>query len=316
MPDPKPQLFDAPHCLLLALALLVSFTLAGCRDQSGDEKPTTVIVSIPPLVGLVEPLLAEGIELRVLVPAGRSAHGFQPSAADVAAVGRADAIVFVGLGLESAMARTVRTKPVITMASLLGIDEAGHGHHDHDHAHDHDHGSSDPHLWLDPELASEFVRALPSALPAGVLAPDAQERASALAAEIDAVGEAFDARLEPFAGRAIVTHHASFNRPAERYGLRVAAVLRAIETLEPSPADIAAATRAIRDEGVHAIFVEPQFGTTSATRVAEASGVRLVTLDPLGDGDWFAMMRANLDALVDGLGAGASENTSEQGTAP
>lgn len=287
--------------------LSVWLTVPGCRESpgtqaSGPSGPGTVIVSIPPLAGLVEPLLADGVELRVLVPAGRSAHGYQPSAEDVAAVGRARAVVFVGLGLESGMTRTVRNKPVITMASLLGIDDTGHGGHDYDgHDHAHDHGSNDPHLWLDPVLAATFVRALPGALPASVCAPDAAERADALASEIDGLGAVYRERLAPFAGRAIVTHHASFNRPAERYGLRVAAVLRAIETLEPSPADLAAATRAIRDEGVSAIFIEPQFGTTSATRIAEASGVSLVTLDPLGDGDWLAMMRKNLDALVSGL---------------
>ena len=41
-------------------------------------------------------------------------------------------------------------------------------------------------------------------------------------------------------------------------------------------------------------------------RVADAAGVELVTLDPLGDGNWIEMMRSNLDALVRGLSAGAA----------
>lgn len=35
--------------------------------------------------------------------------------------------------------------------------------------------------------------------------------------------------------------------------------------------------------------------------LAEISRARLITLGPLGDGDWFEMMRTNLDAFVDGL---------------
>jgi zinc transport system substrate-binding protein len=299
--------------LALLAALAAPLALPGC-DECPDVPPLpnggTVVVSIPPLAGLVQPLLPPNSTVRVLVPAGRSAHGYQPSPEDVAAIGRADAIVFVGLNLESGMARAVRGKTVITMADLLGIEadpHAGHDHSGHDHGghdHAHDHGADDPHMWLDPVLAAAFVRALPGALPASLRTDETDTSAAWLADAIDRVDADYRERLAPFQGRAIVTHHASFNRPAERYGLEVAAVLRAIETLEPSPAEMAAAVRAIKDRGVRTIFVEPQFGMTSAQRVAEASGVELVTLDPLGDGNWIDLMRGNLDALVRGLSAG------------
>jgi len=103
-----------------------------------------------------------------------------------------------------------------------------------------------------------------------------------------------------------VTHHAAFARVADRYGLEVSAVLRPIETIEPSPADIAGAKRAIDESGVGAIFIEPQFGGGEAERLAESAGVELVVLDPLGGGDWFTLMSKNLDALIEGLNAAGS----------
>ena len=200
------------------------------------------------------------------------------------------------------------------MASVLGLEDAdvsgGDEHAGHNHSHDHQHGdndcASDPHLWLDPVLAADFVRALPGLLPERLVSDETVAEADRLAETIDAVSGEYAERLAPFEGRAVVTHHASFNRPAERYGLEVAAVLRAVETLEPSPADIAKAVEAIESRGVGASFVEPQFGTTSATRVAKAAGVELVTLDPLGNADWVVLMRSNLDALVEGLSAGSA----------
>lgn len=310
----------AAACALVALGTLI--LIPSCGEDCDDPLPLPpgglVVVSIPPLVGLVQPLLPPASEVRVLVPAGRSAHGYQPSAEDIKAIAQADAIIFVGLNLESGLVRAVRGKPVIRASELLGLESGGssggasgghdHASHDdhedhsgHDHAHDHG-GSGDPHIWLDPVLMAEFVRALPAALPESLRREDSESNAAWLAGKIDEVDSEYRERLAPFAGRSIVTHHASFNRPAERYGLQVAAVLRAIETLEPSPADMAAAVRAIKERGVGAIFVEPQFGMTSAERVAETAGVELVTLDPLGDGNWFALMRSNLDGLVEGLG--------------
>ncbi len=299
---------------MAAILWIVCLIALPACDESNRAGPSvhdgrTVVVSIPPLAGLVRPLLPPDTTVHVLVPSGRSAHGYRPTPEDIAAIGRADAVFMVGLNLETGMARAVRGGTVITMADVLGIAGDPHAGHNHDDHSGHDHGddiSSDPHLWLDPVLAAQFVRALPDALPGSLVHDETSSKAEQLAGSIDAVDAAFKERLAPFKSQAIVTHHASFNRTAERYGLEVAAVLRAIETLEPSPADIANAVEAIRTRGVGAVFVEPQFGTTSATRVADAAGVELVTLDPLGDGDWIEFMHANLDALVEGLSVGTA----------
>lgn len=290
---------------LFALAFLGG-GLAACGRAEDEDRPARVIVSIPPLKGLIQPMFPEGTEFTVLVETGRSVHGYEPTPAHMAALARADVVVVVGLGLEGRLVDAVRhggaRATLIEMASVVGIEGHGHVHHEgHDHAADEPCGLVDAHLWLDPVLVREFIEALPARLPekfrdsAGAAAPG-------LAARINEVHEAYRDRLAPFAGRAIITHHASMNRPAERYGIRVAGVLRPIETIESSAADIAAARRAIDEEGIGAVFVEPQFSKSSAERLAESAGVRTLVLDPLGDGDWFAMMRTNLERLVEGLG--------------
>lgn len=299
--------------LLVALGVCAA---CGCGRQASTERepgPVRVVVTIPPLRGLVEPLLPADAEITVLVEPGRSVHGYEPTAEDIVSISRADAVVMVGMGLEVGVADAVRHgrggsgpgAALISMAGVLGIDDshAGHDHAGHDHE-GHDHGENDPHLWLDPVLVEQFVRGLPAEWPEAVRTAmvDQEPGVEQLAARIAGVDSAYGERLAPFAGRAIVTHHASFARPADRYGLRVAAVLRPIETLEPSPGDLAAARSAIAEEGVGAVFVEPQFSGGEAERLAESAGVKLVVLDPLGDGDWFAMMATNLDRLVEGLG--------------
>jgi ABC-type Zn uptake system ZnuABC Zn-binding protein ZnuA len=65
-------------------------------------------------------------------------------------------------------------------------------------------------------------------------------------------------------------------------------------------------TDAIREHGLKAIFVEPQFSSVAAERIAHSTGIRVLPIDPLGDGDWALLMRKNLDSLVSGLGGAAS----------
>lgn len=292
--------------VLLAVALGAGLASCGKPTPKRPEGPLRVAVTIPPLAGLVEPMLPADAELATLVPAGVSVHTYQLSPEDVSLIAQADLIVGVGFGLEGGLDRALRrldAERVLRMSDLPGLPQyegdtaAQHDHdHDHDHGHDHHHGGVDPHLWLDPAAAAVLVRAV-----AERLGPDADERAQALLAEIDAIDAAYRERLRPHAGRAIVTHHASFGRVARRYGLRVAEVLRAGDAAEPTPGQVARVVAVMQTEDVGALFVEPQFSDRLARRVAEQAGARVLVLDPLGSGDWTGLMRANLEVLVEGL---------------
>jgi zinc transport system substrate-binding protein len=250
--------------------------------------------------------------VRTLMPPGRSEHGYEFTPSDIAAVGQADVVVYVGLGLEPAVDKFVRRKPsdrrrVVVLGDVLGIDHEHDHHHEHGEACDH---AVDVHVWLDPILMRAVVPELRRAIEeaqrsAGRLTDRERTRLDQAQAELirrlDDLDREFREALEPLRGAAIVTHHSAFGRLAERYGLRVAAVIRPVEGSEPTPAQIAQVVEAMRREGVGVIFVEPQFSEAAARRIAERTGARIGRLDPLGTGDYFALMRANLASLVQHL---------------
>lgn len=288
--------------------------LTACDNASADAAPAPrepgpprIVVTIAPVAGLVRELVGDNAEVTTLLPAGASPHGFELTPDNVRTLARADLIVAVGAGMEPWLERRMRSAPqlatkAVAFADLVGVvaEPCTAHHHGHDHE-GHAHAGPDPHLWLDPMLASEFVTRLAPQLPLGLAEP-AESAARDVAARIAELDAAYTTRLEPFKGHAIVTHHAAFGRPAERYGLVVAEVLRPVHTAEPSPGELARATSALKDRGARAMFIEPQFNSAAAERIAAASGVRLGKLDPLGTGDWFAMMESNLDELVRVLG--------------
>ncbi|MFT5422553.1 MAG: zinc transport system substrate-binding protein [Phycisphaerales bacterium] len=278
--------------------------VAGCSRQPeapsdaeapGAVDPVRVVVSIPPLAGLVGGLLGEGASVTVLVPPGRSAHGIELTPSDVNAIGRADLVVLVGAGLDASIERVARRSPnatIVEFAQVVGL-ETDEGH-DHAHAEGdgHDHAGSDPHLWLDPVLCVELVAQIGRALGTPTAVIEARQ------AELRALDEELRATLAPVAGRSIVTHHDSFSRFAARYGFTVAAVVRPLDSVEPTPGELARAAAVVRSSGAVAILIEPQMPAGSAQRLAELTGARVGTLDPLGSGDYFAMMRANAAELV------------------
>jgi zinc transport system substrate-binding protein len=305
----------------LMVLVCLSLALSACGQAKGvprrDPGPFRAAVTIAPLKGLVAPLLPQPHEVYVVIPPGRSEHGYEFTPSDVSALSKADLAVYVGLGLEPRIERFLSLnatpiREVVSFAQAVGLEEPGatHHHHHHEHGEECDHGDEDPHIWLDPVLCARLVPVLRQAIEQnlerqGQLTSEVRARLAAaeadLIARINELHEWAEQQLAPHRGKYIVTHHAAWGRFAERYGLKVAAVIRPIHTAEPTPGAIAAAVDAVRRHEVRAIFIEPQFNPAAAQRIAQSAGVRVGMLDPLGDGDWFKMMRANVESLAEAL---------------
>lgn len=216
--------------------------------------------------------------------------------------------------------------------------DAAHGHdgaHQHHETHGHDgaHGRAekhahagaavaggdrcaaggDAHVWLDPVMARLYVERL-----AGHVARASRQRAGAAglspaqAADLEARREAalgalgaleadYARALGPARGRRVVVAHDAWGWLCDRYGLTSVSV-QGRDADEPTPGSLVAAIEAVRSDGLRAVFAERQLSARPVERVAAVTGVEVLTLDPLGDGDYVAMMRANLAALVRGLG--------------
>lgn len=287
-------------------------------------------------MGLIKPLLPEGSTVQSLMPPGRSEHGFEFTPSDLSALAKADIVVLVGLGLEPRVEKELEAHPVegrqiVNLGTELGLhqkdDVHDHGH-DHDakdgpahgeagHVHtdtcDHGEGWVDQHVWLDPVLVQGLIPTMKDAVaaalkhrgaPAGAI--ETLDAASQSWTEkVVEVHTKYTEQLEPLKGRVLATHHNAFSRIAERYGLTIAASIRELEDSEPTPAEIARAVKAIRDGKVRAVFVEPQMNQAVPRRIAEMAKVKVGLLDPLGDGDWLALMEKNLESLVANLGDGS-----------
>lgn len=298
--------------LFVLIGAMLGSVAACSRPEPYGPRPLRVVVTIPPLEGLVRELVPSGI-VRTLIPPGRSEHGYEFTPQDLADLAEADVIVYVGLGLEPKIERFVEQNPsatrgVVCFADVVGIADP-HEHHVHEHGEECNHGPVDVHLWLDPALVEKLIPAVAEAVAAAAkrrfLSANEMEQTLAasrvrLVERIRVLDGELRTTLTPAKGVPIVTHHDAWSRLAERYGLEVAAVIRGVNHSDPTPDAIAAAVEAIRSKGVRTIFVEPQFNADAAHRIAEAAGVNVGTIDPLGSGDWFAMMRANAAAIAAG----------------
>jgi zinc transport system substrate-binding protein len=266
------------------------------------------VASIFPLGDVARRVGGDAVRVEVLLPPGESPHGYEPKPAQAEMLARADILLTVGFELDpwaERLAEAARNPRLhrMTLAGSVGR-EASSG------AGLPGGPASDPHAWLDPVVMRGFAAEVASTMVE--LRPGAREaiaaRAAAYRAELDSLDAAYRVGLAAAPRRSFVTLHAAFHYLAARYGLRQVAIFDS-EMHEPGPRALETVVGFIRREGVPVIFVQPQLPMSTVALLREETGVRVLTLDDLGNplqpgyDSYLALMRSNLEVLAAGLGA-------------
>jgi zinc transport system substrate-binding protein len=303
----------------LAAALLLS---GGCaaQPQGGATDRLRVVAAFYPLQFVAELVGGEHVEVTGLTPPGVDAHDLELTPSQVARIAEADLVLHLA-GFQPAVDDAVATHAgaaldvaeVVPPAGDDGHDD-GHGHDDdgHDDGHDddgHGHGAGDPHVWLDPQRMAAITAEVAARLAA--LDPARAGQFTANAARLGQDLATLDADLvEGLADcqrREIVVGHAAFSYLADRYDLTQIAVSGLSPEDEPTPGQLAEVVALAREHGATTIYFETLAGPRVAQVIADQVGARTAVLDPIeglpagGSGDYFTIMRANLESLRSGL---------------
>jgi zinc transport system substrate-binding protein len=125
-----------------------------------------------------------------------------------------------------------------------------------------------------------------------------------LLARLEGLDRELAARLEPVAGIPFAVFHDAYPYLEARYALRALGALTVDPAVPPGAKRLAALRARLREAGAVCVFAEPQFRRAAVAALAEGTGARTATLDPLGAGlvpgpeAYFVLMRALAAALV------------------
>jgi ABC-type Zn uptake system ZnuABC Zn-binding protein ZnuA len=279
-------------------ALLLASACGGDGDAASNGK-LRVVTSLEIFADMARQVGGDRVEVTALLPPGADPHTFELAPARVVDVVRADLVFINGLNLEHSIEGVVDENAegdVIKLAEGLPVFDAEN--------------EGDPHLWLDPRLAARYIETIRDALIATDPAGTSAYKANA-AAYLDTLGQ-LDAEMEqaiaaiPAERRKLVTFHDAYAYLASRYGLEVVAVVAPSPGQEPSARAVAELVQAIRDEGVPAVYTEPQFNSDVLDRAADEAGVRVLDLlsDAYAHGvdSYIGLLRYDLEQLKEGLG--------------
>jgi manganese/iron transport system substrate-binding protein len=290
--------------------------LAGCgaaAGSGGGEVRVSATTSV--MQDLVRQVGGDRVEVASIVPVGASPETFQPSPRDAARISGSQVVFENGLGLDDWVDDLVESagneeQTVVELSE--GLETLGSGGHEEGHgAEEGEHAEGNPHLWLDVANAQRYVEKIRDTLVE--LDPEGAGEYEANAGEYLVRLEELDiyirekARNIPEERRKLVTFHDAFPYFAEAYGFELVGVVLENPDAEPGSREVADVVRAIEEEGVPAVFTEPQFNAGLADTIAREAGVEVYELysDTLVEDEaaetYEAMMRTNIDRISEAL---------------
>lgn len=303
-------LSSSKPAILVSAALASLLALTGCSggaaaEQGGGGGGLKVVATTTQLTDFAHEVGGDDIELTGLLAPNASAHHFDPSPADLLALGEADVLIVNGADLETFVDDAVDASgfdgTILTAADGIDLDEAKHitsegggadeHDHDHDHAdeaeHEHDHGDVNPHIWTSPANAIGMVAEVADGLAAADAehASDYEQRAADYTERLQQLDDWVATQFErvPADERVLVSGHDSLRYYLHDYGIELAgSILPSFEdNAEPSAADIDALVASIEEHGVRAVFVESSMSPKLAKTIADEAGVEVVDAESL-----------------------------------
>ncbi|MFD1564825.1 metal ABC transporter substrate-binding protein [Haloarchaeobius amylolyticus] len=273
---------------------LTASTVAGCLDDisAADTDLDAGYAAFFTLWDWAEEVSGDAIDFENPVGTGQAGHGWSPSGDLTRNI--ADAGVFVyfdtpAFSWAQDVAATLEADydTVAVIDGLAGLDdqllgwdhevdvsdhETEHGDEDHsdeDHSdeddethddHGHDESSVDPHVWLDPVLATEIVDTIASGL--ADADPDNaetyEEHAGTYIDDLESIDQQFETVLDAADRRvAVFAGHDSFTYLQDRYGFEIHTPVGVSPQEEPSANDISETISLIDEEGIETILYDP-----------------------------------------------------------
>ena len=293
-----------PLSTVAVLVATCAAVLSGCSSQaaSTSDAPTSlsVVASFYPLQYVVERVGGADVSVTNLTKPGAEPHDLELAPQDLAALSEADLAVYLSgfqPAVDDAIATTSTPHLDVRDAAALSLTTSD--------------GAVDPHFWLDPMRLADVSDAVAAKL--SELEPNAadtfERNADVLRQDLSQLDKSFSSALNDCASSFLVTSHSAFGYLAEQYGLEQVGLTGITPETEPTPAQLADITDFVRAHDVKTIYYETLVSPDVAQTVANASGASTAQLDPLegltdqsaGD-NYLEVMRANLEALVKGLG--------------
>lgn len=294
---------------------------AAATAASASEGPA-VVTDIRPVHSLVS-MVMEGVgEPSLLMPSGSSPHGYSMTPSDARLLESADVVIRIGPELIPSLERNISTVASdavdlilldVVEGSLLPVradlifgreledDDHDHeasedqheheedhheeDHHEDGHGHEDDHGHSvDPHAWLNPDMAIEWLGAIASSLAAANPENSATyaQNAEIASKAILEMSSNLSAELEQYGDEEFIVYHDAYHYFENKFGLNPIGAIKNEHAGDATARHLSELSKLIQSHESICVFAEPQYNPGLVNALSDSSTVMTSTLDPIG----------------------------------
>ena len=290
---------------LSLLLLMLVFITAGCGGGKGTDGKFRIVTSFYPMyIDAIN--VAKNIDnvevVNLTAPQTGCLHDYQLTTEDMKTLETADVFVVNGFGMESFLDKVSEALPNL---KIINLSENGEiipiKNND----------EINPHVWLNTMYAKKQVIELSNELSQIDKDNSLNYKKNALdyVQQLDALSDTMHNAIDFLPNKDIVTFHEAFPYFAQEFDLNIIAVIEREPGTEPSPKELAETIEKLKSKSVKVIFTEPQYSPKAAQTIADETGAKIYTLDPIVTGeanensanDYINKMRQNMNVLVTAL---------------
>lgn len=276
--------------------LFLCFISTACNQRTNqyedlDSEKITIIATLFPQYDFAKEIAKDYANVVLLLPPGMESHSFDPSPADIIAIGNADIFLYTGAYMETWAAdiisgintEKVYVKDVSEHISLVKEEEIEaeheeeHGHIQQGHNHEYD-----PHIWTNPIYAMTMVENIRDVLIEAdpKHKEEYEENAAAYLEKLQELDSAFRETVQNgsrnrifFGGRFAMYYF------AKEYGISYESAYDSCSSeTEPSAKAVAHIVDEMREEHIPVIFYEELVDPKIARTISQETGSEMLLL--------------------------------------
>jgi zinc/manganese transport system substrate-binding protein len=168
------------------------------------------------------------------------------------------------------------------------------------------HPAGNPHYWLDPDNGKRIAKSIEKKLASmdSANASTYAQREEDFERRLTAADKGWLATMAPYKGTKIVTYHRSWPNFADHFGLDVVGYVEPKPGIPPSPSHTLELIKAMKDQNVKIILVEPYFDRKTPDSIARETGAKVLVMPPSVGGlpqvtDYIKLFDYDVKLLVD-----------------
>jgi zinc transport system substrate-binding protein len=275
----------------IILFLTLSIQLAAANNSGQSHQ---VLVTLSPYKFFVEKIAGDTLDINVMVPAGSSAHTYEPTPKQMLSASHADLWFIIGEPFEHRALAVLQTHnpKLITIDMRQGIDliYAHEGDPENASCVCHCHTGVDLHFWLSPKLAKQQAKTIAEALIRYY--PERKNRyiqnLEMFLKELDLLNEEIIKILSPLQNRVILVSHPAYAYFCRDYKIRQLSI--EFEGKDPTPQQLTKLLQKAHQNQIRTIFTQRQYSNKGAKLIAAELNAKIVELDPYSE-DYINSMR-------------------------